>query len=145
MESFAGHLPLYVKKSRHLKHFSGICHLDKGLFTHSQTNVLLQLIHLFVHLSVARVCLETAFDKENNCYLTCPDIYVHIPDFTIRGMQGWHSGESTGTPPPPPPPLCPGSISRSGVICALSLLVLGSAPSGFLRVFRFPLSSKTSI
>ena len=101
MESFAGHLPLYVKKSRHLKHFSGICHLDKGLFTHSQTNVLLQLIHLFVHLSVARVCLETAFDKENNCYLTCPDIYVHIPDFTIRGMQGWHSGESTGTPPPP--------------------------------------------
>ena len=30
-------------------------------------------------------------------------------------------------------------------ICGLSLLVLYSAPRGFLRVLRFPLSSKTSI
>ena len=35
-----------------------------------------------------------------------------------------------------------GSIPRSGVICGLSLLVLFSAPRGFLRVLRFPLSSK---
>ena len=34
----------------------------RGLFTHSQINVLLQLIQPSVHLSVARVCLETAFD-----------------------------------------------------------------------------------
>ena len=39
----------------------------------------------------------------------------------------------------------PGSIPRSGVICGLSLLVLYSAPRDFLRVLRFPLSSKTSI
>ena len=39
----------------------------------------------------------------------------------------------------------PGSIPRSGVICELSLLVLYSAPRGFLRVIRFFLSSKTSI
>ena len=39
----------------------------------------------------------------------------------------------------------PGSIPRSGVICGLSLLVLYSTPSGFLRVLRFPLSSKTKI
>ena len=36
----------------------------------------------------------------------------------------------------------PGSIPRSGVQCGLSLLVLFSAPRGFLRVLRFPLSSK---
>ena len=34
----------------------------------------------------------------------------------------------------------PGSISRSGDICGLSLLALYSAPRGFLRVLRFPLS-----
>ena len=34
----------------------------------------------------------------------------------------------------------PGSIRRLGVICGLSLLVLYSAPRGFLRVLRFPLS-----
>ena len=39
----------------------------------------------------------------------------------------------------------PGSIPRLGVICGLSLLVLYSAPKGFLRVLRFPLSSKTNI
>ena len=39
----------------------------------------------------------------------------------------------------------PGSIPRLGVICGLSLLVLYSAPRGFLRVLRFPLSSKTDI
>ena len=39
----------------------------------------------------------------------------------------------------------PGSIPRLGVICGLSLLVLYSAPRGFLRVLRFPLSSKTNI
>ena len=38
-----------------------------------------------------------------------------------------------------------GSISRSGVICGLSLLVLYSAARGFLRVLWFPISSKTSI
>ena len=37
----------------------------------------------------------------------------------------------------------PGSLPRLGVICGLSLLVLYSAPRGFLRVLRFPLSSKT--
>jgi len=36
----------------------------------------------------------------------------------------------------------PGSIPRSGGICGLSLLVLFSAPRGFLRVLRFPLSPK---
>ena len=56
------------------------------------------------------------------------------------GVQGWRSGESTrlhqcGS----------GSIPRSGVKCGLSLLVLFSAPRGFLRVLRFPLSSKTKI
>ena len=39
----------------------------------------------------------------------------------------------------------PGSIPRSGVKCGLSLLVLYSAPRGFLRILRFPLFSKTSI
>ena len=39
----------------------------------------------------------------------------------------------------------PDSIPRSGVICGLSLLVLFSTPRGFLRVLRFPLSSKTTI
>ena len=39
----------------------------------------------------------------------------------------------------------PGSIPRSGIICGLSLLVLYSAPRGFLWVLRFPLSSKASI
>ena len=39
----------------------------------------------------------------------------------------------------------PGSIPRSGVKCGLSLLVLFSTPRGFLRVLRFPLSSKTKI
>ena len=38
-----------------------------------------------------------------------------------------------------------GLIPRSGVKCGLSLLVLFSAPRGFLRVLRFPLSSKTKI
>ena len=33
----------------------------------------------------------------------------------------------------------PGSIPRLGVTCGLSLLVLYSAPRGFLRVLRFPL------
>ena len=36
----------------------------------------------------------------------------------------------------------PRLIPRSGVKCGLSLLVLFSAPRGFLRVLRFPLSSK---
>ena len=39
----------------------------------------------------------------------------------------------------------PGSIPGVGVICGLSLLVLYSAPRGFLRVLRFPLSLKTNI
>ena len=41
--------------------------------------------------------------------------------------------------------LLTGSIPRSGVKCGLSLLVLFSAPRAFLRVLRFPLSSKTQI
>ena len=53
------------------------------------------------------------------------------------GVQGWRSGESTASHQ------CgPGSIPRSGVICGLSLLDLFSSPRGFLRVLRFPLSSK---
>ena len=39
----------------------------------------------------------------------------------------------------------PGSIPRLCVICGLSLLVLYSAPRGFLQVLRFTLSSKTNI
>ena len=39
----------------------------------------------------------------------------------------------------------PGSIPRLGDICGLSLLVFYSATRGFLRVLRFPLSSKTNI
>ena len=38
-----------------------------------------------------------------------------------------------------------GSIPRLCVICGLSLLVLYSAPRGFLRVLRFPFSLKTNI
>ena len=38
-----------------------------------------------------------------------------------------------------------GSIPKLGVICGLSLLALFSAPTGFLRVLRFPLSSKSNI
>ena len=56
------------------------------------------------------------------------------------GVQGWRSGESTCLPP-----MWPGSIPRSGVKCGLSLLVLFSAPRGFLQVLRFPLSPKTKI
>ena len=55
----------------------------------------------------------------------------------VIGVQGWRSGESTRFPP-----MWRGSIPRSGVICGLSLLVVFSATRGFLRVFRFPLSSK---
>ena len=36
----------------------------------------------------------------------------------------------------------PGSIPRSGVKCGLSLLVLFSAPRGFLRILRFPSPQK---
>ena len=39
----------------------------------------------------------------------------------------------------------PGSIPRSGVKCGLNLLVVYSAPRGFLRELRFPISSKTKI
>ena len=39
----------------------------------------------------------------------------------------------------------PGLIPRLGVKCGLSLMVLYSAPRGFPRVLRFPLSSKTNI
>ena len=39
----------------------------------------------------------------------------------------------------------PGLIPGLGVICGLSLLVLYSAPRGFLRALRFPLASKTNI
>ena len=39
----------------------------------------------------------------------------------------------------------PDSIPRSGVKCGLRLLVLYSAPRGFLRELRFPLSSETKI
>ena len=38
-----------------------------------------------------------------------------------------------------------GLIPRSGVKCGLSLLILFSAPRGFLRVLWFPLFSKTKI
>ena len=61
----------------------------------------------------------------------------------LLGVQGWRSGESTRLPP-----MWPGFDSqtrRLGVICRLSLLVLYSAPRGFPRVLRFPLSSKTNI
>ena len=39
----------------------------------------------------------------------------------------------------------PGSIPRSGVRFGLSLMVLYSAPRGFLRELRFPISSKIKI
>jgi len=60
-------------------------------------------------------------------------------------MQGWRSGESAVVRALASHQCGPGSIPRSGVICGLSLLVLFSAPRGFLRVLRFPLSSKTTI
>ena len=65
-----------------------------------------------------------------------------VPPLLVSGVQGWRSGESTRLPPMWP---TVGSIPRLGVICGLSLLVLYSAPRGFLRVLRFPLSSKTNI
>jgi len=39
----------------------------------------------------------------------------------------------------------PSSFPRSGIKCGLSLLVLYSAPRGFLQELRFPLLSKTKI
>ena len=36
-------------------------------------------------------------------------------------------------------------LDLASFICGLRLLVLYSAPRGFLRVLRFPLSSKTNI
>ena len=48
----------------------------------------------------------------------------------VRALVSYHCG--------------PSSIPRLGVICGLSLLVLYSAPRGFLWVLRFPLSSKTN-
>jgi len=57
-------------------------------------------------------------------------------------MQGWRSGESTVVRALASNQCGPGSIPRSGIKCGLSLLVLFSAPRGFLRVLRFPLSQK---
>ena len=51
--------------------------------------------------------------------------------------QGWCSDESNSLPP--------GFTPRLGVKCGLSLLVLYSTPTGFLRVLPFPLSSKTKL
>ena len=58
----------------------------------------------------------------------------------VQLWEEWRSGESTRLPP-----MWPGFDSRSGVIRGLSLFVLYSAPKGFLRVLRFPPSSKTNI
>ena len=60
------------------------------------------------------------------------------PRPSMQGVQGWRSGESTRLQP-----MWPGFDLASYV--RLSLLVLFSAPRGFLRVLRFPLSSKNHI
>ena len=57
----------------------------------------------------------------------------------IFGVQGWRSGESTRLPP-----MWPGFDSQTRRHMWAELLVLFSAPRGFLRVLRFPLSSKTN-
>ena len=57
--------------------------------------------------------------------------------FAYIGVQGWRSGESTRLPP-----MWPGFDSQTGRHMWVELLVLYSAPRGFLRVLRFPLSSK---
>ena len=54
-----------------------------------------------------------------------------------RYVQGWRSVEST-----PLPLMCPRFDSQTQRHIWMSLLVLYSAPRGFLRVLRFPLSSK---
>ena len=69
---------------------------------------------------------------------------AHMCLLRLLGVQGWRSGVAVARA------LAsyqcgPGSIPRLGVICGLSLLVLYSAPRGFLRVLRFPFSSKTNI
>ena len=62
--------------------------------------------------------------------------------FPVVGeVQGWRSGESTRLPP-----MWPGFDSRTRrPMWVEFVLVLFSAPRGFLRVLRFPLSSKTNI
>ena len=55
------------------------------------------------------------------------------------GVQGWLSGESTRFPP-----MWPGFDSQIRRHMSVEF-VLYSAPRGFLRVLRFPLSSETKI
>ena len=51
-----------------------------SMSTHSRINVLLQLIQLVVHLSVARECLEMAFEQDPVCILD--------PAFSPRFIPG---------------------------------------------------------
>ena len=51
-----------------------------SMSTHAQINVLLQLIQLVFHLSVARVCLEIAFEQDPVCILD--------PAFSSRFIPG---------------------------------------------------------
>ena len=58
----------------------------------------------------------------------------------FTGVQEWRSGESSRLPP-----MWSDSQIWRHMSGGLSLLVLFSVPRGFLRVLRFPLSSKTTI
>ena len=62
---------------------------------------------------------------------TCSNLFSLADGAVVRALASHQCG--------------PGSIPPLGVICGSSLLVLYSAPRGFLRVLRFPLSSKTNI
>ena len=83
--------------------------------------------------------------KETNSSWCCPcqEENSRLNNNSIKGVRGCRDGavvralasHQCG----------PGSIPGLGVICGLSLLVLYSAPRGFLRALRFPLSSKTNI
>ena len=58
----------------------------------------------------------------------------------FTGVQEWRSGESSRLPP-----MWSDSQIWRHMSGGLTLLVLFSVPRGFLRVLRFPLSSKTTI
>ena len=75
--------------------------------------------------------LPQPLEAEASIYLLCRDYLGCRDGAVVRALTSHQCG--------------PGSIPRSGVKCGLSLLVLFSAPRGFLRVLRFPLSSKTKI
>ena len=84
-----------------------------------------QFLQLFYVIYKGQTITERCLKVSRNTPLGCRDGAV------VRALASHQCG--------------PASIPRSGVICGLSLLVLYSAPRGFLRVLRFPLFSKTNI